>query len=169
MDERPTMARPYARALLAASGVDADGTAACLRAAVANPQVAAIDHLPSSGRAFAQALAAADCGVVSNLVTVLVDNHRLAYLPDIAEMFDRLRDEQAGRRRIQVISAQSLAAADTAALTTALTRRLSCTIELTVTVDPALLAGVIVRIGDTTLDGSARGRLQALAAVLDPF
>ncbi|MHB1566167.1 MAG: F0F1 ATP synthase subunit delta [Acidiferrobacter sp.] len=175
MDERPAIARPYARALLAAAGPDIDVKAACLNAAAiaaADPRVAAAINRPQpGGRGFAQAFAAAaaDCGVVSNLITVLIDNRRLAYLPDIAEMFGRLRDEQAGHCRVQVISAQPLTAADTAALTAALARRLSCTIELTVTLDPALLAGVIVQIGDTTLDGSARGRLQALAAALDPF
>lgn len=173
MDERTAIARPYARALLAAEGPDINAKAACLQAAAAvaaDPQVAGLIRAPHpGGSGFAAAVAAvADCGAVANLIEVLRENRHLSALSEIADVFTRLCDEQAGRYRAQVISAQPLAAADTTALEAALARRLSRTVELTVAIDPALLAGVIVQIGDVRLDGSVRGRLQALAAALDP-
>ena len=102
----------------------------------------------------------------ANFVRLLVDNRRLALLPEIVVQYEALKAEAEARVEATVISAFPLDAGQLHSLGEALKRRLGREVNLTTQVDQALLGGVVIRAGDLVIDGSVRGRLQELAAHL---
>ncbi len=106
-------------------------------------------------------------------VSVLVDKRRQTLLPEIAEAFRGLVDERMGRVRVQVAISHLPDEALQAEIGNALARRLGRTVIPTFTVDPELLGGMVVRVGDEILDGSVRSsaarlRRAMMAAQLPP-
>lgn len=169
------VARPYARALLSASGTQKESVYACLASAalvLEDPSLAAILANPVLDRqvlsqAFAFSVDA--CAPVAALIKLLIENDRLAALPSIRSAFMTLKDEAESRVRATITTALPLTDTDKEILRAALMRRTKQDVDLTVEVDARLLAGVIVQQGDMVLDGSVRGRLAALAHALSPF
>jgi len=102
----------------------------------------------------------------ANFVRLLVDNRRLALLPEIVAQYEALKAEAEARVEATVISAFPLEAAQLGSLGAALKRRLGREVNLTAQVDQALLGGVVIRAGDLVIDGSVRGRLADLASHL---
>lgn len=93
----------------------------------------------------------------------LVEKNRGEYVPDIAAVFDALADEYEGVVRVDVRSARPLSDAQRASLLTRVTRLVGGRkVELRPALDPALLGGSVVQIGDTVLDGSLAHRLKTL-------
>ena len=70
-------------------------------------------------------------------------------------------------KRQELISAFDLDDAATEKLVTALKKRLGTDVNVTTSVDQSLIGGVLVRAGDTVIDGSVRGRLNRLAEQLN--
>ncbi len=109
-----------------------------------------------------QALRAALEGRVPELflrfVMVVVDKRRQALLPDIAAEYRDLTDELAGRVRVQVTVSHAPDDALRDEITRTLTARLGKTVIPTFTVNPEILGGIVVRVGDDILDGSIRTR-----------
>lgn len=101
-----------------------------------------------------------------NLLATLADQGRLAILGAVAEQFERLRADQEQRVDVSVVSAFELDAKQQDKLAKALKKRLNREISITTQVDSSLLGGVILRAGDTVIDGSARGRLNRLRETL---
>ena len=101
-----------------------------------------------------------------NFVRVLVDNDRLQVLPEIATLFDELKNAHEGVREATVESAFPLDAAATAGIVADLEKKLGCKIQATVTVVPELIGGVRIAIGDEVIDASVRGKLAAMATAL---
>jgi F-type H+-transporting ATPase subunit delta len=107
-------------------------------------------------------------------VMVLTDKRRQALLPEIAAAYRDLVDERMGRVRVQVTISHAPDAALQAEIGSALADRLGKTVIPTFTVDPELLGGMVVRVGDQILDGSVRTRAaqlrrRLLAADLPPL
>ena len=173
-DESTAVARPYARALMAACPGQKAPVLACLEAAalaLLDPNIAALVVSPQiDGDALAMAFAfEARCAPVGRLVRLLIENDRLTFLPNIAVVFAALKDESENRARVTITSAIPLSEIEVTGLREALARRTHHEVELTIETDARLLAGVIVQQGDMVLDGSVRGRLAALAHALSPF
>jgi F-type H+-transporting ATPase subunit delta len=101
-----------------------------------------------------------------NLVLLLVRRGRADLLPGVERELRRLRDRQAGIVPATVTSAAPLDDAEVAALRERLGPIAGGTIDMTVTVDPSILGGVVVRLGDRLIDGSVRGRLERLRSRL---
>jgi F-type H+-transporting ATPase subunit delta len=97
-----------------------------------------------------------------NAIRLMARRGRLSALPDVATMLTTLADEKAGVIRATVTSAKPLPESYYQNLTRELEQRTSRKILLERKEDPTLLAGIITRIGDHTIDGSVRGRLAAL-------
>jgi F-type H+-transporting ATPase subunit delta len=77
-----------------------------------------------------------------------------------------LKDAADGLARAQIISAFPLDERELAGLKTALERRFGKKIEATVSVDSSLIGGAKIVVGDTVIDGSVQGELQAMASHL---
>ncbi|MGM0782502.1 MAG: F0F1 ATP synthase subunit delta [Pseudomonadota bacterium] len=96
----------------------------------------------------------------------LGEKGRLTTLTSIAEQFERLRAEHDKRIDVTVVSAYELDDKQQQKLAGALKKRLNREISITTQVEPKLIGGVILRAGDTVIDGSVRGRLNRLSEAL---
>ena len=99
----------------------------------------------------------------AELVLALAQNGRLAVLPEIAELFDALKDESEGVVDVTVTSATTLDSKQEQALSSALARRLKRKERLHSEVDAALIGGAVIHAGDLVIDGSLRTRLERMA------
>ncbi len=134
-----------------------------LRALAANPLI------PEGPRLAAVQEIASRLGMsplAKNAVGLLARRRRLTALPEIARELFRMQDERAGVARVVVTSAQPL----TETYAQRLQRELEAVTGKRVVMerrqDPELLAGVVVKIGDRVIDGSARARLLELRSQL---
>lgn len=99
---------------------------------------------------------------VKKLVLVLTAGRKLALAKDLAQAFsERLRAHQ-GIVRAEVKSAASLPPAKMKALEESLSKVTGKTVELSVSVDPELLGGIVATIGSTVYDGSVKTQLQRM-------
>ena len=101
-----------------------------------------------------------------NFLRVVADNGRLAWLVEIAAMYETYRAEAEGVTEASVVSAQTLDDAQQANIVAALSKRLGGKVTLDCTTDESLLGGAIIRAGDMVIDGSVRGRLDKLSQQL---
>ena len=104
--------------------------------------------------------------LLASLLSVLVAKRRERLLPEVAGEFARLRDEHLGIVRVQATTAYPLDVRQEQALIRSLERRTQKTVVLDTRVDPSLIGGIVVRIGDTIIDGSVRGHLLRLRQYL---
>lgn len=100
------------------------------------------------------------------LLQLLVARGRIERLPEVAREFRRLNRLRAGITQAAITSATPLTEAEVAALTAQLTGMTGGSVEVSLSVDPELLGGVQVRLGDRLIDGSVRGRLERLRSKL---
>jgi F-type H+-transporting ATPase subunit delta len=101
-----------------------------------------------------------------NLVALLLERRGVAILPSISDEYDRLLDEARGIVRAVVTSATELTDEEASAVRERLEAMTGSRIELRRRVDPDLLGGLTVRVGDRLVDASVRGRLERLRAQL---
>ena len=175
--EQSSLARPYARAAFDYATDAGDGAADAwmvaldtLAAVVAEPQVAALVAAPWAAADKAERLG----GLIGealddnqhNFVRLLADNGRLALLPAIASAFRSLYAARRGEVAVELRCARPLDGADAEMLRERLGKRFRGEVQLSVSADPALLGGAVLRVGDRVIDGSLRGRLATLASAL---
>ena len=108
-------------------------------------------------------LAGGDAAPAENLLRLLAENRRLAALPAIAEAYEALRARAENVLDVQVASATALDEAQQRSLAEALQKRLGKQVRLHLKLDPALLGGARLQVGDQVIDGSVRTRLEKLA------
>lgn len=101
-----------------------------------------------------------------NFVRVLVDNDRLQVLPEIAGLFDELKNGHEGIRQANVESAFAMDDAAVKNLVTELEKKFGCKVQATVSVNPDLIGGVRIAVDDEVIDASVRGKLAAMATAL---
>jgi len=99
-------------------------------------------------------------------VRVLTSNDRLQVLPEIAELFESLKNGAEGVRTAEVESAFPLDDAAVKALVADLEKKLNAKVQVTVRVVPELIGGVRIAIDDEVIDASVRGKLAAMATAL---
>jgi F-type H+-transporting ATPase subunit delta len=102
-----------------------------------------------------------------NFIAQLADNKRLALLPTIFMLFHELLAEDQRIIDVELIAPFELEDAETDSLVAALKKRLGQDVQVSTSVDESLIGGVLVRAGDTVIDGSVRGRLNRLAEQLN--
>lgn len=104
--------------------------------------------------------------LVWNLVRLLAGKGRLPLLPQIAEHFRELLDEQRGIAHAHVATAVALSDAEREALAQRLSELTGKQVQVEAHEVPEMLGGVIARIGDRLIDGSTRSKLVALKRAL---
>jgi F-type H+-transporting ATPase subunit delta len=177
MAELATIARPYAEALFSAGKADAlalkpqvDALAALaadagLRQFADSPKVAAVQVFDLvAGIALQKGLALDPR--VGNLLRTVIDNGRLAALPEVAAQFARLVNSQSGVSDAVVESAFPINGAQLAEVVASLEKRFARKLNATVTVVPELIGGIRVTVGDEVLDTSVKARLEHMKAAL---
>jgi F-type H+-transporting ATPase subunit delta len=98
----------------------------------------------------------------TNLAKLLVESDRVRDVGAVADEFQRLADEAAGRVRATVTTAVELSSKDRDRVAEELSKRLGREIHLDVLVDPAILGGLKLQYGDRLVDASVATRLQQL-------
>ena len=173
MSQALTLARPYARAAFGiardegafAAWSDALGFAARV---AADPRVARILGNPKLSDAEAVALLAPQGAgeSVGRFLALLSDNRRLPLLPEIAGLYEQLRNEAEHVVKATVTSAAALPDAELESIRAALRKRFGCEVELETAIDESLIGGAMIDAGDVVIDGSLKGKLARLEAAL---
>lgn len=104
--------------------------------------------------------------IIRNFLFVMVDNQRTSLLPAILEAFQEVVRQRQGVAEAEVSSAADLSDAQKRQLLQTLERLTGKKIQATYALEPGLLGGAVVRIGDTIYDGSLRSRLNELRVCL---
>jgi F-type H+-transporting ATPase subunit delta len=172
-DRHSVVARNYAEALLALARkagdvpgwgrmmqeiADAVATDPQLRTFLESPRVPAERKNAALGRAFQDRYPR----LLVRFLQALVSKGRQRQIGNVAREYAALVDEAEGRVHAQVTLAVAPTEADRAAIAASLSRRIGKQVVPHVTVRPEILGGVIVRVGDSVLDGSVRRRLGRL-------
>jgi F-type H+-transporting ATPase subunit delta len=97
--------------------------------------------------------------IIRNFLFVMVDNQRTLLLPDILATFQEVIRRRQGVAEAEVSSAVKLSEAQKSQLLQTLERLTGKKIQAKYALEPDLLGGAVVRIGDTIFDGSLRSRL----------
>lgn len=176
MAELTTLARPYARAAFefARENNSLDSWSSSLALAAAVSQDSTVAKLLDSPTLTAEKKAIAltkICGDqlqvnVKAFVGVLAENKRLGLLAHISNLFENLKAKQEKFSDVQIVSAFELDSGVEKALADKLKTVLMVDVALKTKIDKSLIGGVIVRSGDTVIDGSIKGRLSKLAETL---
>ena len=101
-----------------------------------------------------------------NLIKVMAENGRLVALPAVAELFAELKADYDKEIDVDVVSATPLAAEQQVSLVAALEKRFARKVKLNCSEDATVVGGLIIKAGDTVIDGSVRGKLNRLATTL---
>jgi len=172
MARRETAARRYAEAAfdvaLRDNTIDAwrlelDAAAAIVAEerigrALANPSIPLETRLATADGTFGRLVGRQ----ALNLIGLMLRRGRIEQLPRLAAEFRRLDDERKGITHATATSSSSLTQDEVKALTRRLEEYTGGRVELDVQVDPSLLGGLVVRVGDRLIDGSVRSRLERL-------
>ena len=100
--------------------------------------------------------------VVTNFMRLLVDKTRINFLPEICEEFARLVEEHHGVLRAEVFTAVPFPAEKEAKLKTELDRITGKNVALDKKVDPSVLGGVVVHLGNKIIDRSLRQGIRSI-------
>jgi F-type H+-transporting ATPase subunit delta len=176
MAERTTTARPYAKAIfaLARKGNTLTATSASLiRAAevVADPRVHALlgsPHVtaPQLAEFVTDVTGAGLDEYGRNFISLLAQNRRLGFLPEIAALFEQMKADVENAVDVEVVSATALSSDQESRYVAALQKKLGRSVRLHTKVDGSLLGGAVLKAGDLVIDGSIKGRLERLATEL---
>lgn len=176
MAEISTVARPYSRAVFEFAQAknklaEWSDMLAFLSAVVSDPQMRSVISNTSVKKDQILKLMQDICGnnldeFGINLVKVLMENRRLALLPEIKDQYQTLRAEAEGTIEAELISAFETSDEQVNNISAALEKRLGKKVSLKVQIDKELIGGAIVRAGNMVIDGSALGRFTQLSNTL---
>jgi F-type H+-transporting ATPase subunit delta len=100
--------------------------------------------------------------ILLNFLSLLIENHRMPVIFRIRQEYERLWDEENKTLPVEITSAIALDEATTASLGKTIGERAGRTVNLAARVDPDILGGIIIRVGNSILDASIRNRLEQL-------
>jgi F-type H+-transporting ATPase subunit delta len=176
MAEAATIARPYAEAVFgladkAGSSGKWLGWLAAMAQVAGNPEMQACIGNPNVGPKALYDLFIALCreefpAEARNFARVLIANDRLGLLPEIHAQFAQLKNDREGVLEAEIETAFPLDNAQINALVADVSKRFKRRVQPRVTLNKDLIGGVRITVGDEVIDGSVRGRLEAMANVL---
>ena len=183
MADNNTVARPYAQAVfeLAHAGGELGRWAESLDTArllladgeviayLGNPGFSDAQRLDFLAGLFAKAGAEVLAGSDkkgTNFLKLLLENGRVAILPEIALHFEALKAETENLVDVTVTSASQISAAQQETIAKSLRVRLGRDVNIETRIDKNLIGGAVITAGDVVIDGSLRARLDGLANAL---
>jgi F-type H+-transporting ATPase subunit delta len=174
MAELATIARPYAEALFKASASDLAGTATWLGELAAISENPQLQQFADNPRTQATQVFDVVSGVAKsalpdaakNFLRTVIENGRLSVLPEIASQFRALKNARSGSSDAVVHSAFPIEGAALADLAATLEKRFGRKLNVSVALEPALIGGVRVVVGDEVLDTSVKARLEQMKVAL---
>ena len=177
MAELATIARPYAEALFKACGSDVAGTSAWLDALAAGEADEGLRQFADSPKVTPQQVFDLITGVLDkrqlslptagqNFLRTVIDNGRLQALPEMADQFRALKNAQQGAADATVHSAFPIEPSALAELSGVLEKRFGRKLNLQVELQPELIGGIRVVVGDEVLDTSVKARLEQMKVAL---
>jgi F-type H+-transporting ATPase subunit delta len=176
MAERTTTARPYAKAIFALARKNnrlTETSDGLTRAAetVLDPRVHALLGSPHVTAAQLAELVAGIAGPAldengRNFLSLLAQNRRLGFLPEIVALFEKMKADVENAVDVEVVSASPLSSDQESRYAAALQKKLGRSVRLHTKVDGTLLGGAVLKAGDLVIDGSIKGRLERLATEL---
>ncbi|MFG0748639.1 F0F1 ATP synthase subunit delta [Acinetobacter ursingii] len=172
MAELLTLARPYAKAAFAYASEQGatdnwSNALQVLSATVQDEAFSAYLNRPELTPVeqvglFAKVLGEEQTQAVSNFLTLLAENDRLILLPEIAVEYEQLKSQNSNTVDVVIESAFPLTSVQEQLLTHALEKRFNSSVVVSVEVNPALIAGVVIRAGDQVIDDSALNKLEKM-------
>lgn len=173
MAELTTVARPYAQAIFKLAvqqkalkswsetlqlmqAIAADDT---MRVAIDNPSLT----ITQTAELFIHVCGDHIDEQAQNVVRLLAENNRLQLLPEIAVLYEALKADAENSIEATVISAHAVSDEQRDKIMAALKTRFGRDVKVHCEIDESLLGGVIIRAGDTVIDGSLRGKLAKFA------
>ncbi len=180
MAELSTIARPYAEALFAAAASDKSAAGvleqwlplvAEMAAVARHPEVARVVNDPKLGGeqvyGLVRGLIKSQLPIAAeNFLRLIVDNGRLPAMPEVARQFRAMKNAAEGRADCVIESALPLSEEQIKDLLWSLSRKFGLKLIPEVKVDPELIGGVRVSVGDHVLDDTIRTRLAQMQAAL---
>ncbi|PQO42936.1 F0F1 ATP synthase subunit delta [Blastopirellula marina] len=126
--------------------------------AVISPRISHDERLVILDKAFAGRMNP----TLLTFLKVLSNHNRLYCIREIQRAFHQLVGEKRGRVDVKVISAEPLSEASLVAITARLRETLGKDVEVLSSVNPKLIGGLIIRVGDTVIDGSVANQLESI-------
>jgi F-type H+-transporting ATPase subunit delta len=176
MAELATIARPYAEALFKAAGPDAPALKAPLAALAEVAADPSLRQFADNPKVASQQVYDVVSSVVvargaldprlANLLRAVIENGRLTALPEISAQYLTLVNNSTGISDATVYSAFPIDGSQLADVAAALERRFGRRLNPTVQIEPELIGGVRVVVGDEVLDTSVKARLEQMKAAL---
>lgn len=180
MAELSTIARPYAEAAfrIAKSGdlnawnrliteMAAIADRPEMRALVLDPNVAGDKLYGVFASVIESSMKAPLAGEGQNFLRLLVENDRVSALPEIASQFAALKNKLEGSAEADITTAFAMSDAQVAELVTVLAKKFGgVKLKSRVTVDPSLIGGVRVTVGDEVFDTSIKAQLERMRVSL---
>jgi len=177
MAELSTIARPYAEAIFASARNDQAALASWsavlselaelasiddVREALTDPRLNAAKRIELLTGLVKSPLSAA----ARNFIELLIVNHRILALPQVAEQFELLKNQLEGSALAEIASAFPLSDEQVQQLVTGLEKKFGLKLKPVVTVDSDLIGGVRVVVGDQVLDTSVQAQLARMRDTL---
>ena len=174
MAELATIARPYAEALFKATASDLKTAAdwvEALQKIAENPQLLQYSDNPNvtATQVFDVISGVSPVALpemAKNFLRTVIENGRLNALPEIAAQFRTLKNAQSGSSDAVVHSAFPIDRAELAELAVTLEKRFARKLNLSVELQPELIGGIRVVVGDEVLDSSVKARLEQMKVAL---
>lgn len=176
MAEFTTLARPYAKAAFSSAqesnALDSWSTYLATAEAIATHNKVSKELASPNLTASAKAQLLIELGgdfdsSFKSFLHVLADNDRLPLLAEIREVFELLKASLQESIDVVIETAFELDNDTLEQLKHALNKKLGATISISTALEPSLIGGVVIKAGDTVIDGSIKGRLSKLATVLN--
>jgi F-type H+-transporting ATPase subunit delta len=175
MAELATIARPYAEALFQVAGKgdlkQASEQLDAIAAVAANAQMRQYADNPKATveqvfDVITSVVKSPLSDATRNLLRAVIDNGRLAALPEVAVQFHALVSERSGVSEATVYSAFPIDAAQLSAVVVSLEKRFGRKLTASVQIEPELIGGIRVVVGDEVLDTSVKARLEQMKVAL---
>lgn len=175
MAEMRTIARPYAEAAFGIAQEEkslahwSQSLAGLAQLASASEIAELIGNPAVPASKLVELMASAVHGISKSerdMLAVIAENERISALPEVSAMFEELRNQAESVLSAEVTSAFPMNEAQVAELTTLLEQKHGKKVKVSVAVDPELIGGVSIAIGDEVFDASVRGKLARMATAL---